>query len=39
MTSVFDAYENIDGKGENAVYKRVLLFQQCFQVFNSLLPS
>ena len=29
--SVFDRVENIVGKGENAGYQHLLLFQQCFQ--------
>ena len=28
---VFDRFENIVGKGENAGYKHFLLFPQCFQ--------
>ena len=31
MISVFDAVENIMGKGENAGYQHFLLFTWCFQ--------
>ena len=31
MIFVCDRVENIEGKGENAVYQHFLLFPQCFQ--------